>query len=193
MEQIERVYATRIIVKVKGFYDAKDWMYRILRAGIATCSSCDEIAKRIYWVDRAEWYFECDEHYSSGEMWVGNTGWNPREFSKRVLPDLAQVWIATLEPDEQKLLQLEKYEATDWYAWLTDEWKARKVFLLRGNEHNGTRVTVIPLKNGQFAYEITHYSPGYSYGLELTAPFDSIDEAVKAAKVTLQMQEAGQS
>src|SRR5690606_24453918 len=141
MEQIERITATKIIVQVDGFWDAKDWMYRILRAGIATCSSCDKLAVRIFWVDAAEWYYECSEHYTDHEMWVGHTRWNPRVFDKRVIPELAQAWIDTLEADERAKVRLEEYDATDWYSQLADGyWKNPDDVILRGNERGGMKV-----------------------------------------------------
>lgn len=183
MEHIERVTATKIIIRVDGFHDAKDWMYRVLRAGIATCSSCDKPAGRIYWQDQAEWYFECDDHYTPHGMWSGHTRWNPEVFSKRVIPELAQAWIATLDPDERQRVRLKEYDATDWYSWIVEgDWKNPDEIILRGTESHGTKVRLRPLKNGQYAYQIENFSYSYSYMHELIAPFDSRDAAIEAAK-----------
>ena len=187
MEQIERIIATKVLIKVNGFYDAKNWMYRILQAGIATCSSCDKPANRIHWVDRAEWYFECDEHWSGGDMWVGHTGWNPSVLSKRVIPELASAWVKGLPPIERKLVRLKEYDATDWYEWLTDdEWKNPDEIILNGTPEWGAKVKLRPLKNGQYAYQISTYSPGYSYTKELIAPFDTREDALNAAKAQVE-------
>lgn len=183
MQNIEIVFATKIIIRVSGFHDAKDWMYRILRAGIATCSSCDQIASRIYWQDQAEWYFECGDHYTPHDMWSGHTRWNPSVFSKRVDPEKARAWIATLEPDERDRIRLQEYDATDWYSWIVeDDWKNPDEVVLRGTPEWGIKVQLHPLKNGQYAYHLESYSPGYAYKQELKAPFDSRDAALIVAR-----------
>lgn len=185
LQPIERITATKILIKVNGFYDAKDWMYRILRAGIATCSECDKPAKRIYWQDQAEWYFQCEDHADYGDMWTGSTRWSGTIFSKRVFPELAQAWMETLEPDERKRVKLKEYDATDYYSLLPDDhWRnADEVWLAGDKERRwGTYVRLYPMTTGHYAYEITFCSPGYSYTKSLHAPFDGRDEALEAAR-----------
>jgi len=185
LQPIERITATKILIKVKGFYDAKDWMYRILRAGIATCCECDAPAKRIYWQDQAEWYFQCEAHADYGDMWTGSTRWSGTVLSKRVLPDLAQAWVETLEPEERKRVKLKEYDATDYHALLPEDyWKDRDEVWLTGDKERGwgTYVRLLPMTTGHFGYEITNCSPGFSFGHALKAPFDSRDEALEAAR-----------
>ena len=183
MQTIERVTATKIVIKVDGFQDAKDWMYRLIRAGVATCSSCDKPANHIWWNDAAEGYFECDDHYNPAPMWCGSTLWDPAVFDKRVFPDLAREWVATLPPDEQHRIQFREYDATDWYAWLTaDHWKTYQEIALTGDLERGTVCRLYSLKNGQLAYEIIDRSPTFAYHYGLIAPFDSVEAAVEAAR-----------
>lgn len=186
MEPIEQVTATQIVIRVDGFQDARHWMYRIMRAGIATCSSCDKPATHIYWQDQAEWYFECNDHYTAAPMWSGHTRWSPDEFSKRVIPERAKAWIAQLEPDEQQRVRLEEYNATNWYDWIVDDdWRNPDTVVLRGTIEWGTAARIRPLKNGQFAYQIEQYSPGYSYMQDLHAPFDSREDALTHARQSI--------
>jgi hypothetical protein len=186
IQPIPRIEATRILIQVDGFGDAKRWMYRLLHAGIATCSRCEKPATHIFWNDAAEWYFECEEHYDSREQWTGSTRWDPFLLSKRVIPDKAQDWYLTLEPDEQRRIRFQDYDATDWYAWLTEDyWKNEDVELLAGRPENGTFIQIFPLKNGQFAYELSRRSVIYGYYQGLVAPFDSREAALEAAQKSL--------
>lgn len=178
----------KIIIKVNGFAHAKSWMYDLIRAGVATCSSCDKPATRIWWNDAAEWYFECGEHYTDAPMWSGSTRWNPRSFSKEVIPGLVQNWIASLPEEDQKRIQLKEYDATDYYSMLVDDhYDHKQETIIRGNEDWGTKVVVYPLKDGRFAYDVKQYSPGRCYTEGLFAPFDSADAAVADARVRKQV------
>jgi hypothetical protein len=183
IQPIPSIEATRILIKVDGFRDAKRWLYRLLHAGIATCSTCDKPAVYIFWNDAAEWYFECEDHYDPREQWTGSTHWNPSLFSKRVILDKAQEWYLSLEPEEQRNIRFETYDATNWDEWLIqDHWKNPDVELLHGSPENGTFVQLYPLKNGQFAYEISQRSASYAYYHGLVAPFNTRELAIEAAR-----------
>lgn len=174
----------KIIIKVDGFQDAKQWMYRLVRAGVATCSSCDKPATHIWWNDAAEWYFECGEHYTDAPMWGGSTRWNPTSFSKRVIPDLVHGWVTSLSAEERKNIWLQEYDATDYYKLLTDDsYKTKQATVLRGSRDFGTSVVVLPLKDGRFAYEIENRAgDSFCHTDGLYAPFASADEAVADAR-----------
>ena len=164
----------RIIVQVDGFHDAKDWMYRLLKSGAATCSICDKPAVQIWWNDAAEWYFHCAGHYDTAQQWSGSTRWNPAEFSKSVIPGKIQEWIATLEPDEQTKVRLETFDATDYYALLPDDhYYHNTETVLSGTRDWGKYVNIYRLKDGRYAYEKSFTSPGFGYHYGLKAPFVS--------------------
>ena len=181
---LTKTIATKIVIKVNGFHDAKDWMYRILRAGITTCSSCDKTAVRIWWNDAAEWYYECGDHYTDKPMWGGHTRWRPDYFDKRVFPDLARAWVATLPPEEQACIRFREYDATDYYSLLTEDyWKEPLEVQLSGDRDDwGWFVRVLPLRTGDYVYELEHKSPNYSHMYGLVGAFASVDEAIAAAK-----------
>lgn len=178
--------AVRIIIRVDGFHDAKHMMYRMLREGVATCSSCDKPATHIFWQDRAEWYFECDEHYTDQPMWTGSTDWKPRKLSKRIIPDAAHAWVESWSAEECHRRQpvFEQYDATDYYALLRDDLDCEEVALNAGGYLNaGTVAKLYPLIDGRYAYEISFRSPGHEHNFGLVAPFYNRESALDAARL----------
>lgn len=176
----------KIIIKVDGFQDAKRWLERLVKAGVARCAACDKPAVQLWWNDAAEWYCNCGDHYESGPQWTGSTRWNPSVFDKIVMPDKARAWAATLDPKEQKCIHFREFDATDYYALLPeDHWKCKDVVIASGNAEHGTIIELYALTDGRFAFQVERRSPGYSYTDVLTAPFASRDEALAAAKKSI--------
>lgn len=182
---IEKTIGLKAIIRVNGFDDARDWLYLLIRAGVAQCAACNKPATHVFWQDQAEWYCFCEEHRETGDQWTGSTRWNPHSFSKIVIPGKAQEWVKTLKPQDRKLIKLREFDATDYYALLgEDHWKDDGTrVLLAGSETVGRRVIAYQIPEcNQWVYEIEHYSPGYVSTQSLTGIFDSVEACIEHAK-----------
>ena len=189
MSEVKQELGIKAIIKVDGFHDAKQWIYRLVRDRVAKCASCDKPATQVFWQDRAEWYCFCGEHYDGGEMWTGSTRWNPSSFSKNLIPDIekVKVWRRSLSEDEQKVVRLKKFDATDYYALLDRSCRpTQELYLWQKDKYTWGKLKLYALTDGRFAYEYDqfiggeHGGRGYSGGL--IAPFNSLDEAIEAGK-----------
>lgn len=171
-----------LTIRVRGFHDARQRMYDLVRARLIRCDQCDHPATHIFWQDQAEFYIRCDEHAEQGTQWTGSTRWNPRQLWLPVLPE-ARAWVAQLSPDVQALMKLEEYDATDYYALLPEDHQPVCVVQLSGHRPTyGLFVKIWLLTNGDFAYERQRRSPGITHTFALKAPFDSQEAALDAAR-----------
>lgn len=179
---MEKVIGVKVVIQVNGFQDAKQWIYRLVDAGVARCAECDSPATGVFWNDQAEWYCLCDNHMEYGRQWTGSTRWNPRSFSKIVIPDKAREWIETLSDSDKKRVWFVKFDATDYDALLPEDWWDKKQKItITGDEKSGIYIDVHQLTNGLYAYQKTMFHPGFSRGCLLEAPFESVDECVEHA------------
>lgn len=188
---MEKKIGYELIVRhVRGFDDARHQMYDLIRAGIVKCGQCDCAATHIFFQDQAEFYIRCDAHPETGPQWTGSTRWNPSAFSINVLKEKAEEWLSHLSFDDRKRYKLQSYDATDYYDLLTEDyWKNPIRHYLAGAERQEgwqVYVDVMPLKNGEFVYEIhrgfqhAHGSNMYAYAIE--GAWRTEAEALAAAK-----------
>lgn len=176
------------VKKVRGYEDARGWIYRLISDGIVKCGQCDCPATHVFWQDQSEFYIRCNEHREEGRQWTGSTRWNPTSFSISVLKDRAEAWLNQLAFDERKLFRLDGYDATDYYALLPDDMPYTRHYLVGSEDTTGyiVYVDVHLLTNGEYAYQITkgHQAPSggrfHSYGFEGAWPSEA--EALKAAQ-----------
>lgn len=186
---MEKKIGYRAIIDVDGFHDAKAWIYRCVRAGIVKCSSCDSPANHVWWNDAAEWYPECNQHRESGEQWTGSTRWNPSSFSLNVLLHPAKEWLKTLTAEEREGVRIIRYDATDYYELMTDDWSDRTEHYFRGDaQFEGFRLwcRVYPLTNGEFCYELNsghlYRAGGTSWGYGIRGSWETEALAIAAAR-----------
>ncbi len=187
---MEKTIGYRAIVRVRGFSDARVWIYRMISDRIVKCGECDQPAIHVFWQDQAEWYCRCDQHREYGQQWTGSTRWNPSLLSLNVLKDPAEEWHKHLAPSESKLIKFRSYDATNYYDLLCkDHWKNPLRHYLVGAEHQEgwqVYVDIMPLTNGEFVYEIhkgfyhAHGGHGHTYAIEGAWPTEA--EALEAAK-----------
>ena len=101
---------------VNSFWEARTFVERCVRAGIARCVSperdarCEDAATHIHWQDQAEWYLCCNRHAVGGPQWTGSTMWRALSVEVCVIADLAQAWLADVPREEQERISLEVYE-----------------------------------------------------------------------------------
>lgn len=187
---IETQTAIKAIIQVKGFHDAKNWIYRLVQDGVAKCAECEKPAVGVFWNDAAEWYCECAQHRTQGQMWGGHTRWNPRSFSKILVFDKAKAWYDALPPDEKKRVKLIEFDATDWWGLLVDYSEPVQIHYFLKKDNFAHFARILALKDGRFAYETRREWGGdmvrTSHCDELKAPFDSIELAIEAARMELE-------
>ncbi|TXH56112.1 MAG: hypothetical protein E6Q97_07205 [Desulfurellales bacterium] len=187
---MDKVIGYRAVIEVDGFYDAKDWIYRCVAAGIVKCSQCDNPATGVWWNDRAEWYCECAQHRSYEPQWSGSTRWNPSSFGLRVFKDPAEAWMKALPEGERAKVSLRSFDATDYYSLFVEGyWKDQTYHYFRGDARSeGYRCwcKVYPLTNGEFAYELNsghlHRAGGTSWGYGIRGAWATEALAIEAAK-----------
>lgn len=179
----------RAVIDVDGFHDAKRWIYDMIRAGIVKCGQCSEPATHVFWQDRAEWYCRCDQHREYGDQWTGSTRWNPTSFDINVRLAAALLWRNHLEPDERAKVRIIKYDATDYYALMSDDWslKTEHYFVGSNKEYGWSiRAVITPLTNGEYVYELhrdymtEHSGTMHAYGVR--GAWESEALALDAAK-----------
>jgi hypothetical protein len=182
-----------IVSDVDGFSDARRWMYRMIGAGVAKCGQCSRPATHIFWQDQAEFYIRCDEHPEIGEQWTGSTRWRPESFGMNVITGQAlDDWIASLPPEEQAQVSVHEYDATDYYALMTEDMARTRHYFVGDESQVGYIVyaDVYPLTNGAFAYQIHkgHYSAngsGRGWTELIRGMWPTEAEALDAAKAEL--------
>jgi hypothetical protein len=184
-----KTIAHNIIFEVNGFEQARAWIYRAVRAGVVKCGQCSEPATHVFWQDQAEWYCRCTAHREYGDMWTGSTHWHPHSFGLVVISESAALaWRDSLPPDEQALITVEQFDATNYYNLLSLDAIGRHVYTrhyLRGSAEQKPSewVDIYPLTNGEFAYQ-----RGAAYGYHVNTygicgAWASEIEALEAAKV----------
>lgn len=153
---ITRTFGKSLIIQVRGFNEAKNWIDRCVRDGIVKCGggNCWHAATHVFWQDRAEWYPLCEDHREYGQQWTGSTGWNPSSFSLAVLPDKIDAWMEALEPQYRKYMRVEDYDATNWYGLMSDDYFAKHHYIIGDEKTGGWRASVHSLKAGGYCYEL---------------------------------------
>jgi len=186
---MDKITGYRLVIEVDGFHDAKNWIYRCVRAGIVKCSQCQQPAVRVWWNDAAEWYPECPEHHQYGDMWTGSTRWNPSSFSLNVLKDPAKAWLETLPEEDRANLRLHVYDATDYYALMVEDWDTHTEHYFTGSASEwGWRLyaTITPLTNGEYVYELhrdyMHEAGGHMHAYGIRGAWATESEALAAAQ-----------
>lgn len=186
---MEKKIGHRAVIEVEGFHDARRWIDRLMGEGVIKCGQCDAPATNVFWQDRAEWYCRCELHREYGQQWTGSTRWNPSVFSLNVLKDLALAWWQSAPKYLRKKVSIRAYDATDYYALMTEDWNARTQHYFVGSaKEYGRRVyaTVTPLTNGEYVYELhndymnQHGGHMHAYGIK--GAWESEALALDAAK-----------
>ncbi len=180
-----------LIIKVNGFDDARRWIYALIEQRIVKCGQCDQPATHVFWQDQAEWYCRCGEHREHGQQWTGSTSWRPVSFGLNVIKDTAADWLDKRDESIRKRVKLVEYDATDYYALMYDDFRRECHYLVGGEGVDGAfkRVDVYPLKNGEYAYEITkghqHQHGGSSWSYGVRGAWETEALALDAAKAAL--------
>jgi hypothetical protein len=188
---MEKTIGYELLIKnERGFDGARLKMFQLIQDGIVKCGQCDCPATHIFFQDQAEFYIRCDQHREYGPQWTGSTRWNPTVFSLNVLKDKAEDWLSLLPSDQRKKYKIRSFDATNYYDLLTEDyWKNPIRHYLAGAERQEgwqVYVDIMPLKNGEFVYEIhkgfyhAHGGTGYTYAIEGAWPTEA--EALEAAK-----------
>jgi len=183
-----------LIIEVNGFSDARGWINRLVRAGVAKCTLCANAATHVSWTDQAEWYPHCEDHRDDGEQWTGSTRWNPSSFGINVLKDAARAWFDTLEPFERHKIRFSEYDATDYYSLMTDT-ETRHYLIGSPDEWHKVFADVTLLTTGEYVYQVCRE---WSHKHSGTAHWDAIEgvwgteaEALEAARVAVQARRNG--
>jgi hypothetical protein len=91
-----------------SFDELSQWLSTLVTMRVLRCMSpkksegrCDNPATAIFWVDAAEWFPCCKEHWPSEQQWTRSTPFTPHVVSLPVIPDRAQAWLESLASDER--------------------------------------------------------------------------------------------
>jgi hypothetical protein len=156
---MEKKIAHDILFEVNGFGQAQAWIYRAVAAGVVKCGQCQNAAAHVFWQDQAEFYLRCDQHHEYGQQWTGSTRWEPLSFGLIAVNEAAAIaWRDTLSPDEQAIISVEAFDATDYYSLIQRQADGSQVYArhyLRGDANNTPSewVDIFPLKNGEYVYQ----------------------------------------
>lgn len=179
-----------IVKRVRGFDDARRWIYDLIGAGIVKCGQCSNPATHVFWQDQAEWYCRCDQHREYGSQWTGSTRWNPSSFGLNVLKDKTDDWLSLQSFDQRKRFKLQSYDATPYWDLLTEDYWKHDVrhYLVgeRGKDGWSVYVRIMPFVTGEYGYQIhkdwTSPNGGHGQGYLLKGAWPTEEAALEAAK-----------
>jgi hypothetical protein len=97
-----------------SFDELSQWLSTLVTMRVLRCipeseERCDHPATAIFWVDAAEWFPCCKEHWPSEQQWTGSTPFIPHVVSLPVIPDRAQVWLESISSAERAKISTVSY------------------------------------------------------------------------------------